>query len=263
LKQQKVSALASSLLALLSGLPSMLLYKWLSCVEMSKLLTSANVPLDINYLRASCTQATKVGNLECRMFGRASVRFHRLSGMELSSTLSDEQQSKWLLPQLASDYFAAERYFGNVKVVNDFISFNETIGVKKRKVSSELPANSISTPPRKTSKTTLCQDLTVTPTTVMPSPKSKGTSHKACQGWKGENYNGLFLHSFQKCLHCVGMEISTPPEIALSPIYKNYKDSSKLAFFSDGNEHERKIMCYAPESAPDLSALELLVVDYA
>jgi hypothetical protein len=139
---------------------------------MSLLISTTFVPL--------VHKPTKVGNLECRMFGKASVRFYWLSGMESSSTLLDERQSNWLLPQLASNYFAAERCLGNVKVVNDFISFNETIGVKKRKVSSELPANnSISTPPRKTSKTTLYQDLTVTPTTVTPSPKSKGTSQKA------------------------------------------------------------------------------------
>jgi hypothetical protein len=43
-KQQKISNLASSVVALLSC--SALHNKWLSCVEMSKLLMSTNTPLD-------------------------------------------------------------------------------------------------------------------------------------------------------------------------------------------------------------------------
>jgi hypothetical protein len=50
LKLQKVSNLASSLVALLSGLPSPLLYKWLSCAEISKFLSSGNIPLGIDCL---------------------------------------------------------------------------------------------------------------------------------------------------------------------------------------------------------------------
>jgi hypothetical protein len=53
LKLQKVANLTSSLVALLSGLPSLLLYKWLSCAEISKLLTSGDAPFDIDCLRAS------------------------------------------------------------------------------------------------------------------------------------------------------------------------------------------------------------------
>jgi hypothetical protein len=63
LKIQKVNSLvaSSSLVALLLCLPSMLLYKLLSCAEISELLTFGNIPLDINSIRASCTQATKLG----------------------------------------------------------------------------------------------------------------------------------------------------------------------------------------------------------
>jgi hypothetical protein len=103
LKQQKVSNLASSLVALLSCLPSLLLYKWLSCAEMNELLTSSN----IDCLRASCTQATKLGHLECRRFLKTKVRFYRLNGIgiELTSTLQDERGANWSLPQLPSVYF--------------------------------------------------------------------------------------------------------------------------------------------------------------
>jgi hypothetical protein len=59
LQLKKVSNVATSLVALLSGLPPRLLYKWLSCAELNQLLTG-KIPLGIDYLRASCAQATKL-----------------------------------------------------------------------------------------------------------------------------------------------------------------------------------------------------------
>ena len=134
LKQQKVSNLASSLVALLSCLPSLLLYKWLSCAEMNELLTSSNINC-LDCLRAYCTQATKLGHLECRRFLKTKVRFYRLKGIESSRTLQEERGAHWSLPKLPRRSFPLEIFQDYVKAVNDFVSYNKEISKKRKAIS--------------------------------------------------------------------------------------------------------------------------------
>jgi hypothetical protein len=145
LKLQKVSNVASSLVALLSCLPPTLLCKWLSCAEMNELLTYGNMSLGLDCLRASCTQATKLGHLESRKFLKTKTTFYRFKTIQSSSTLQDERDADWVLPQLPSSYFALETFLDYVNIVNDFVNFNETIATRKRKASLEVAVTSTST----------------------------------------------------------------------------------------------------------------------
>jgi hypothetical protein len=140
LKIQKVNNLVSSLAVLLSYLPSILLYKWLSCAEISELLTSEKIPLDIDLVWTSYTQTTKFGHLEYRSIWKANVRFYRLKGIESSSTLQDEHGGNWVLSQLPSSFVTYEIFLAHVQLVNDCICFNKIMGTKKCKALSEYPS---------------------------------------------------------------------------------------------------------------------------
>jgi hypothetical protein len=236
-KQQKISNLASSVVALLSCSLFPLLNKRLSCVKMSELLTSTNTPLDIGCLQVSCKQATKIGSLECRMFGKASIKLYRLTGIETSLALTDERGPNWILPKLPNSFFVSEQFLDHVKEVNDFISFTDTICTTTEGIASVLvPVSNTPTPAPKKNSTSQGGEYP----NVTPSPINKGTCQKACQGWKGEKFHGLFQHSFNACTHCEGLEVSTPTVIALSPIYKEREDFSNLAFFAEDDADDKK-----------------------
>jgi hypothetical protein len=92
---------------------------------------SGNIPLDVDCLVASCTIATKLGQLEHRMSSK-KISFYRLSGSNSSWTLQNERSGNWILPQLPRSYFASVTFLEHVKLVNDFISFTDIMGVKIR-----------------------------------------------------------------------------------------------------------------------------------
>jgi hypothetical protein len=157
--------------------------------------------------------------------------------------LQNERSGNWILPQLPPSYFASVTFLEHVKLADDFISFTGIIATKKCKVSSEVPVASTSTPTRKKSNLTGGQDPTVT-----PSPKSKEAPQPPpCEGWKAEELNNVFQLSFQDSKQCAGMEVSTPAEIALSPIYKNFKDFPNLVFFREESADDN-IRCYVLRS---------------
>jgi hypothetical protein len=244
LKLQKVSNVASSLVALLSCLPPTLLCKWLSCAEMNELLTYGNMSLGLDCLRASCTQATKLGHLETRKFLSTNTTFYRFKTIQSSSTLQDERDADWVLPQLPSSYFVSKIFCHYVNVVNDFVSFNKTIATRKRKSFSEVEVTCTSTPAGKKSKSTGTKATTVT-----PSPKSKVASQQPrCRGWTAEKLYDLFELSFRDCSQCTGMDVETPDEIGLSAIYKNFKEFPNLAFFCEESGDNDSIRRYVLRS---------------
>jgi hypothetical protein len=79
-----------------------------------------------------------------------------------------------------------------------------------------------------------------------------------------ERIYDLFQLSFQDCRQCTGtgtgMEVSTPAESGLSPIYKNLKDFPNLAFFREQTADDNKscnVLLYARDNAPNVSHSEL------
>jgi hypothetical protein len=76
----------------------------------------------------------------------------------------------------------------------------------------------------------------------------KASQQRPCQGWTAEKLYDLFQLSFQHFRQDTAMEVTTPAEIGLSPIYKNRKDFPNLAFFRDESADDDNKTCYVLRS---------------